>query len=413
MMPIHSSPTQPASPASDQSAAHDLPPLEEEPRLQYGASRKLNRKAILFLAALGVMGMGLLAWGFSQFSLFGKREPAKAATERVVIPDDPPMPPVPVAPASAALTGAAGGMSPRGQETAPLPETPQPGQAIALAAPGGSAAPAQGGRARGAGQGAVAPWAAQAGNPGTAAHGEGDALSRQRAGSSGLVMNAASPADDRNAFQVARGSVRRLAHADYLLTRGTYIRCVLETRIVTDISGYASCVVTEPVYSTTGRHVLIPRGSKISGQYKLDGVETGRVGAVWERVLTPNGLDVALGSPGVDGLGGAGHPGHVDRHWGSRLTGALLVSMMGDLVQIESNRFVSDSAKTTTTLSGVNGTAVQQVNPYQTQTAATLQQFAQNAVTQTANRRATVTINQGTLINIYASRDIDFSAVMQ
>lgn len=72
MMPIHSSPTQPASPASDQSAAHDLPPLEEEPRLQYGASRKLNRKAILFLAALGVMGMGLLAWGFSQFSLFGK-----------------------------------------------------------------------------------------------------------------------------------------------------------------------------------------------------------------------------------------------------------------------------------------------------------------------------------------------------
>ena len=230
MMPIHSSPTQPASPASDQSAAHDLPPLEEEPRLQYGASRKLNRKAILFLAALGVMGMGLLAWGFSQFSLFGKREPAKAATERVVIPDDPPMPPVPVAPASAALTGAAGGMSPRGQETAPLPETPQPGQAIALAAPGGSAAPAQGGRARGAGQGAVAPWAAQAGNPGTAAHGEGDALSRQRAGSSGLVMNAASPADDRNAFQVARGSVSRLAHADYLLTRGTYIRCVLETR---------------------------------------------------------------------------------------------------------------------------------------------------------------------------------------
>ena len=37
----------------------------------------------------------------------------------------------------------------------------------------------------------------------------------------------------------------------------------------------------------------------------------------------------------------------------------------------------------------------------------------QNAVTQAANRRATVTINQGTLINIYASRDIDFSAVMQ
>ena len=36
---------------------------------------------------------------------------------------------------------------------------------------------------------------------------------------------------------------------DALLVRGTYLRCVLETRIITDLAGYTSCLLTEPVYS--------------------------------------------------------------------------------------------------------------------------------------------------------------------
>ncbi|WP_274602094.1 TrbI/VirB10 family protein, partial [Stenotrophomonas maltophilia] len=70
---------------------------------------------------------------------------------------------------------------------------------------------------------------------------------------------------------------------DALLVRGTYLRCVLETRIITDIAGYTSCLLTEPVYSINGRNLLLPKGSKIYGAY--GGGPTGkRVEVIWDRI---------------------------------------------------------------------------------------------------------------------------------
>ena len=218
---------------------------------------------------------------------------------------------------------------------------------------------------------------------------------------------------DEGVFKVAKGKAQRLSNPDYLLTRGTYVRCTLETRLVSSIPGFATCIVNEPVYSTTGRHIVIPKGSRVSGEYRPGSSETGRAAVIWDRVLTPDHLDISLSSPGIDGLGGAGHPGHVDRHCGVRIGSALLISLMSDVIQVQANRLVPDDARTTTTLSGVNGTVVQQVNPYQTQTAATLQRAAQDSLQQLANTPTTVTINQGQLINIYTSRDIDFSTVLE
>ena len=59
---------------------------------------------------------------------------------------------------------------------------------------------------------------------------------------------------------------------DTLLVRGTYIRCVLETRIITDVDGFTSCIVTEPVYSINGHKLLLPKGSKALGRYQGEGV---------------------------------------------------------------------------------------------------------------------------------------------
>lgn len=52
-------------------------------------------------------------------------------------------------------------------------------------------------------------------------------------------------------------------------------------------------------------------------------------------------------------------------------------------------------------------------NPYQSDTANTLKQQAINQLERNNARPNTVTINQGTLINIYTAQDIDFSSVMQ
>jgi type IV secretion system protein VirB10 len=116
---------------------------------------------------------------------------------------------------------------------------------------------------------------------------------------------------------------------DALLVRGTYLRCVLETRIITDLAGYTSCLLTEPVYSINGRSLLLPKGSKIYGAYG-GGPIGKRVEVIWDRITTPNGIDVAMSSPGVDQLGGAGHPGQYSAHWGSRIASALMISLISD-----------------------------------------------------------------------------------
>ncbi|HEY4530334.1 MAG TPA: TrbI/VirB10 family protein [Luteimonas sp.] len=197
-------------------------------------------------------------------------------------------------------------------------------------------------------------------------------------------------------------AARPIARPDTLLVRGTYIRCVLETRIVTDIPGFTSCVVTEPVYSINGRRLLLPKGSKVLGRYEAE-PRGPRVAVVWDRITTPNGIDIGMASPGVDGLGGAGHPGHYSAHWGSRIGSALLVSLVSDAFKYAAAEEGPPGA-----VIGEGGIVVH--SPYESTTARTLERLAHQALD---NRRPpTVTIHQGSLLNVYVARDVDFTAVV-
>ena len=194
-----------------------------------------------------------------------------------------------------------------------------------------------------------------------------------------------------------------LTKPDTLMQRGTYIRCVLETRIVSDISGYSTCLVTEPVYSFNGHTLLLPKGSKVLGSYQKQQNQR-RVEVIWDRIITPSGIDVSMKSPGIDNLGGAGLPGHYDAHWGERIGAALLISMLSDAFKYEAAKH----GPTTTTIS--NGYVTQE--PFESNTARTVQDLANQAVREAANRPPTVTINQGTVIYVYVSKDVDFSGVV-
>lgn len=198
-------------------------------------------------------------------------------------------------------------------------------------------------------------------------------------------------------------SAQPLRHPDSLMQRGTYIRCVLETRIVSDIPGYTSCLVTEPVYSFNGQRLLLPKGSKVLGTY--DRGPTGdRMAVIWDRIITPNGIDVNMASPGIDNLGGAGIPGYYDAHWGQRIGSALLISMLSDAFKYEA---AEHGPKTTTIGYGV---ATQE--PFESNTAQTVQNLANQAVQASANRAPTATINQGTIVYVYVAKDVDFSGVV-
>ncbi|UPG86398.1 hypothetical protein L2Y94_03290 [Luteibacter aegosomatis] len=198
-------------------------------------------------------------------------------------------------------------------------------------------------------------------------------------------------------------SATPLVRPDTLMLRGTLIRCVLETRIITDIPGFTSCVVHEPVYSFTGKRLLLPKGSKVQGKYAME-PNGPRVAVIWDRIVTPTGIDVNMASPGVDSLGGAGHPGHYDAHWGSRISSALMLSLFSDAFKYTAAKHGPAGATVS------NGVVM--LNPFESNTASTIQSLANSAISRGANRPATVTINQGTVLAVYVAKDVDFGGVV-
>lgn len=200
-------------------------------------------------------------------------------------------------------------------------------------------------------------------------------------------------------------AVRLIHNKDKLLLQGTYLRCVLETKIVSEVPGFTSCILTEPVYSASGKYVLLQKGSKVMGQYGSVNPTSGRLGVIWERIVTPDGIDVTLKSPGVDNLGAAGHEGQFSTHWPSRLASALLISMISDTFKYAAAEYGPSGTTVTTSSSTVS-------NPYESETAETLKQLAISQLERNNSRPNTVTINQGSLINIYTAQDIDFSSAI-
>jgi len=154
-----------------------------------------------------------------------------------------------------------------------------------------------------------------------------------------------------------------------------------------------------------GPRLLLPRGSKVSGTYGADAVIGERAAIVWDRITTPNGLDVNMRSPGVDMLGAAGNDGHYTAHWGQRISSALLISMLSDAFKYAGAKHGPQET------SIANGAVVQ--SPYESNTARTMERLANAVMERNMTRQPTVIINQGTVVNVYVARDVDFSAVLR
>ena len=118
----------------------------------------------------------------------------------------------------------------------------------------------------------------------------------------------------------------------YQVMAGTIIPGALLTGINSDLPGQVIASVTEAVYDTaTGRHLLIPQGSRLVGRYDSQ-VAFGqrRVLLVWTRLILPDTSSIALDRlPGIDPAGYAGLEDGVDWHWDRILTGAALSTLLG------------------------------------------------------------------------------------
>lgn len=358
------------------------------PYLRADDVQRLNRKALLFLGAIVLALVALAVWLFSGgMSGDADETAARTRTEQVVIPaaprDLPELPPErPVAMA------------------APVPELPPLPVIEDQADSGGFSGAMPDVRSMGGQPASLLErrmMDAEEGGFGDVADG-GEAPG----GLTGLLGAAQGPGSRSPADGPT--SARPLVNTDTLLLRGTYIRCILQSRVISDFPGYTSCIVTEPVYSVNGRRLLLPRGSKVQGSYDPE-IIGDRVGIIWDRVTTPTGLDINMRSPSVDMLGSAGNPGHYNAHWGQRIGSALLISLLSDAFKYAGAK---NGPQETAIVSG----AIVQ-SPYESTTARTMERLANLAMERNMSRPPTVTINQGTIVNVYVARDVDFAAVLR
>ncbi len=115
----------------------------------------------------------------------------------------------------------------------------------------------------------------------------------------------------------------------WLLPKGSFLNCTLETAIDSTFAGLATCILATDVFGADGRVVLMERGTKLIGETRSD-VRLGqeRVAVLWDEARTPTGVVLNLASPGTDALGRAGVPGTVDRHTAERFGAAFLLSLI-------------------------------------------------------------------------------------
>ena len=130
---------------------------------------------------------------------------------------------------------------------------------------------------------------------------------------------------------------RAMVNPKTTVTQGTLIPAILETAIDTDVPGYVRAVVSQDVRSFDGTRVLVPRSSRLIGQYQ-SGVQNGqkRAYVIWTRLIRPDGASVNLQSPAVGFDGTTGLRGEVDSRFFQRFGSAMLLSVVGGLSAIGS-----------------------------------------------------------------------------
>ncbi len=183
-----------------------------------------------------------------------------------------------------------------------------------------------------------------------------------------------------------------MRNLDAVIPQGAVIPAVMETAINSDLPGLARAMVVRDIKSFDGSTVLIPRGSRVIGQYK-SGVAMGasRVFVVWTRVIRPDGVSIQIASPAADPLGRGGLEGKVDSHFFSRFGGSILMSVLNAGVAAIGN------ARSTSQI--YIGSAVDAAN-------------LAGSVTKTDNKVApTIQTAQGAPVTIFVARDLDFSGV--
>ena len=221
----------------------------------------------------------------------------------------------------------------------------------------------------------------------------------------GSFANSGPPGDAAPAAPAMQGSISPLLKASvtpaveakvlptqrFLLPKGAFLDCTLETAIDSTLPGMVTCVTASDTFGVDGTTILIERGSKLVGETQGE-VRQGaaRIFVLWDEARTPTGVVVSLASPGTDEIGRSGLPGEVNRHFFQRFGAAMLVSVIEGAVQAAAQP-------------SNGGTVI-----YDPSASANIMT---EVLRSTVNIPPTVTKHNGDRIQVLVARDLDFRSV--
>ena len=179
----------------------------------------------------------------------------------------------------------------------------------------------------------------------------------------------------------------------YALFEGTVIDTVLVNRLVGDFAGPVKVMVTNPVYSHDGQHVLIPQGTFLLGDArKVSGTGQRRLAVTFHRMLMPDGYSVDLDQfQGLDQSGATGLSDQVNNHY-LQIFGASIALGV-----------ISGAAEATTYGSGyaMNGPQM-----YEMGVASSLSQSGADVLDRFINILPTITIREGHRVKVILTQDM-------
>ncbi len=208
----------------------------------------------------------------------------------------------------------------------------------------------------------------------------------------------------------ARATATHVGDLRKLILQGKIIHAVLETAIDTTFPGPIRGLVSRDVYAESGKEVLIPKGSRLIGNYNADIVRgQARIFIIWTRMIRPDGVDIELASPAVDRLGRTGLEGFVDNRYFEIFSGTALTSVFTIGMAAAAENLFGDQQVTTS--QNTDGSQTQTGSP----TALAVQESVQNMGSTAArvlggliDARPLITVDQGTPVNIFVNKDLEF-----
>jgi type IV secretory pathway VirB10-like protein len=179
----------------------------------------------------------------------------------------------------------------------------------------------------------------------------------------------------------------------YVVFEGTTIDTVLVNRLDGEFAGPVKVMVTDPIYSQDGQHLLIAEGTFILGDLeKVAGLGQKRLAVTFHRLLMPDGYSVDLDQfHGLDQAGSTGLRDKVNNHY---------VEIFGASIALG---VIAGAAEATNLNQGFDESGTE---AYKSGVASGLSQSSANVLDRFINIPPNLTIREGHRIKVYITQDL-------